>query len=73
MDEVLTPDSSRYWPAEAWRPGSSPPSFDKQIIRDYLETLDWDKTPPGPRVPAKLIEHTRARYEQVVERMEGAP
>jgi len=73
MDEVLTPDSSRYWPADAWRPGSSPPSFDKQIIRDYLETLDWDKTPPGPRVPAELIEHTRARYEEVVRLMERDP
>ena len=51
MDEVLTPDSSRFWPAESYRPGSSPPSFDKQYIRDYLETLDWDKTAPGPRVP----------------------
>lgn len=71
MDEVLTPDSSRFWPAEAYRPGTSPPSFDKQIIRDYLETLDWDKTPPGPRVPAELIEHTRRQYEAVVRLMEG--
>ncbi len=71
MDEVLTPDSSRYWPADRYRPGSSPPSFDKQIIRDYLETLDWDKTPPGPTVPADLIEHTRRQYEEVVRLMEG--
>lgn len=73
MDEVLTPDSSRYWPADQYRPGTSPPSFDKQIIRDYLETLDWDKTPPGPRVPAELIEHTRRQYEEVVRRMENEP
>ena len=70
MDEVLTPDSSRYWPASQYAPGTSPPSFDKQIIRDYLETLDWDKTPPGPRVPADLIEHTRQQYETVVHLME---
>lgn len=79
MDEVLTPDSSRYWPASKYAPGTSPPSFDKQIIRDYLETLDWDKTPPGPHVPAALIEHTRQQYEEVVYLMEqddrsaGAP
>jgi phosphoribosylaminoimidazole-succinocarboxamide synthase len=71
MDEVLTPDSSRFWPADRYAPGTSPPSFDKQIIRDYLETLDWDKTPPGPHVPAELIEHTRRQYETVVELMEG--
>jgi phosphoribosylaminoimidazole-succinocarboxamide synthase len=70
MDEVLTPDSSRYWPASEYAPGTSPPSFDKQIIRDYLETLDWDKTPPGPHVPADLIEHTRRQYEEVVHLME---
>jgi phosphoribosylaminoimidazole-succinocarboxamide synthase len=70
MDEVLTPDSSRYWPASQYAPGTSPPSFDKQIIRDYLETLDWDKTPPGPHVPADLIEHTRRQYEEVVHLME---
>lgn len=70
MDEVLTPDSSRFWPAEQYRPGISPPSFDKQIIRDHLETLDWDKTPPGPHVPANLIEHTRQQYEAVVRLME---
>ncbi len=71
MDEVLTPDSSRFWPADQYRPGTSPPSYDKQIIRDYLETLDWDKTPPGPRVPAELIEHTRRKYEEVVRLMEN--
>jgi phosphoribosylaminoimidazole-succinocarboxamide synthase len=71
MDEVLTPDSSRFWPADRYAPGSSPPSYDKQIIRDYLETLDWDKTPPGPHVPADIIEDTRRQYEEVVRRMEG--
>jgi phosphoribosylaminoimidazole-succinocarboxamide synthase len=70
MDEVLTPDSSRFWPADQYRPGTSPPSFDKQIIRDYLETLDWDKAPPGPTVPPELIEHTRRKYEEVVRLME---
>ena len=50
MDEVLTPDSSRFWPADTYKPGSSPPSFDKQYIRDYLETLDWNKQPPGPKL-----------------------
>jgi len=73
MDEVLTPDSSRFWPADRYAPGSSPPSYDKQIIRDYLETLDWDKTPPGPRLPPELIEKTRRQYESVVHRMERAP
>ncbi len=71
MDEVLTPDSSRFWPADKYAPGSSPPSYDKQIIRDYLETLNWDKTPPGPHVPAAIIEDTRRQYEEVVQRMEG--
>ncbi|NRB72661.1 MAG: phosphoribosylaminoimidazolesuccinocarboxamide synthase [Xanthomonadales bacterium] len=70
MDEVLTPDSSRFWPADQYAPGSSPPSFDKQIIRDYLETLDWDKTPPGPTVPAAMIEDTRQKYADVVRRLE---
>lgn len=70
MDEVLTPDSSRYWPASEYAVGISPPSYDKQIIRDYLETLDWDKSPPGPHVPTDLIEHTRQKYEEVVHLME---
>ncbi len=70
MDEVLTPDSSRFWPADQYAPGSSPPSFDKQIIRDYLETLEWDKTPPGPHVPAAMIEDTRQKYADVVRRLE---
>lgn len=64
MDEVLTPDSSRFWPASEYRTGISPPSFDKQFVRDYLETLDWDKKPPGPRLPAEIIEATAERYRE---------
>lgn len=69
IDEVLTPDSSRFWPVDQWRLGSSPPSFDKQFVRDYLETLDWDKTAPGPRLPATIIEQTRKRYQEAVHRL----
>ncbi len=64
MDEVLTPDSSRFWPASEYRTGISPPSFDKQFVRDYLETLDWDKKPPGPRLPKEIIEATAERYHE---------
>ena len=64
MDEVLTPDSSRFWPAESWRPGSSPPSYDKQFVRDYLETLDWNKQAPGPLLPASVIDATVEKYAQ---------
>jgi phosphoribosylaminoimidazole-succinocarboxamide synthase len=71
MDEMLTPDSSRYWPADAYEVGTSPPSYDKQIVRDYLETLDWDKTAPGPRLPAEVIERTRARYAEALQRLAG--
>ncbi|MGY0505597.1 phosphoribosylaminoimidazolesuccinocarboxamide synthase [Luteimonas sp. e5] len=71
MDEMLTPDSSRWWPAEEYAVGSSPPSYDKQIVRDHLETLDWDKTPPGPRLPAEVIERTRARYAEALHRLAG--
>lgn len=69
IDEVLTPDSSRFWPADQVKPGSSPPSFDKQFVRDYLETLDWDKTAPGPELPAKIIEKTAAKYREAYERL----
>ena len=69
IDEVLTPDSSRFWPAEQYRPGISPPSFDKQYVRDYLETLGWDKRPPAPRLPAKVIEHTARKYREALERL----
>lgn len=71
MDEMLTPDSSRYWPADAYALGTSPPSYDKQFVRDYLETLDWDKTAPGPRLPAEVIERTRAKYAEALERLAG--
>ena len=64
IDEVLTPDSSRFWPADKYSPGTSQPSFDKQFIRDYLETLDWDKKAPGPDLPAKIIEASSERYQQ---------
>jgi len=71
MDEMLTPDSSRFWPADQYRVGMSPPSFDKQYVRDYLETLDWDKTAPGPSLPAEIIEGTRQRYAEAVKRLTG--
>src|SRR5690606_5355868 len=70
MDEMLTPDSSRYWPADEYEVGTSPPSYDKQIVRDYLETLDWDKTPPGRRLPPEVIERTRPRTTEVVQALE---
>lgn len=69
MDEILTPDSSRYWQAESWQPGSSPQSFDKQFVRDWLETLDWNKEPPGPELPQEIIEKTLSRYQEAVERL----
>jgi len=71
MDEMLTPDSSRYWPADEYEVGTSPPSYDKQFVRDYLETLDWDKTAPGPRLPAEVIERTRAKYAEALQRLAG--
>ena len=69
IDEVLTPDSSRFWPADQYRPGISPPSFDKQFVRDYLETLDWDKTPPGPALPQEIIDKTAAKYAEAEARL----
>ena len=71
IDEVLTPDSSRFWPADRYQPGLSPPSFDKQFVRDYLETLDWDKTAPGPDLPQSIIERTAAKYREAEERLTG--
>ncbi|WP_344760534.1 phosphoribosylaminoimidazolesuccinocarboxamide synthase [Luteimonas lutimaris] len=71
MDEMLTPDSSRYWPADEYEVGTSPPSYDKQFVRDYLETLDWDKTAPGPRLPAEVIERTRAKYAEALHKLAG--
>jgi phosphoribosylaminoimidazole-succinocarboxamide synthase len=67
IDEVLTPDSSRFWPASEYRTGISPPSFDKQFVRDYLETLDWDKKAPGPKLPPDVIRHTTEKYRQALE------
>ncbi|MFC1588747.1 phosphoribosylaminoimidazolesuccinocarboxamide synthase [Pseudomonadota bacterium] len=64
IDEVLTPDSSRFWPADQYQPGISPPSFDKQFVRDYLETLDWNKTAPGPTLPDDVVQKTAEKYEQ---------
>ncbi len=72
IDEVLTPDSSRFWPASEYRPGISPPSFDKQFVRDYLETLDWDKTPPGPELPEEIIRKTAEKYREAEKRLTGA-
>jgi phosphoribosylaminoimidazole-succinocarboxamide synthase len=71
IDEVLTPDSSRFWPASEYRPGISPPSFDKQFVRDYLETLDWDKTPPGPELPPEIIAKTAEKYREAEQRLTG--
>lgn len=69
IDEILTPDSSRFWPADEYRTGISPPSFDKQFVRDYLETLDWDKRPPGPRLPAEVLERSAAKYREALTRL----
>ena len=71
IDECLTPDSSRFWPQDRYVVGQSPPSFDKQFVRDYLETLDWDKTPPGPKLPKSVIEKTAAKYVEAFERLTG--
>ncbi len=73
IDECLTPDSSRFWPKDQYVVGQSPPSFDKQFVRDYLETLTWDKTPPGPRLPSDVIEKTSAKYLEAFERLTGKP
>ncbi len=70
IDEVLTPDSSRFWPADQYRTGISPPSFDKQFVRDYLETLDWDKTPPAPALPEQIVARTAAKYREAQTRLE---
>jgi phosphoribosylaminoimidazole-succinocarboxamide synthase len=72
IDECLTPDSSRFWPADSYVTGQSPPSFDKQFVRDYLETLDWDKTPPAPSLPQEVIERTSAKYRDAFLRLTGA-
>jgi phosphoribosylaminoimidazole-succinocarboxamide synthase len=71
IDEVLTPDSSRFWPADRYKVGISPPSFDKQFVRDYLETLDWNKQAPGPRLPRDIIDKTAANYREALTRLAG--
>ena len=71
IDEALTPDSSRFWPADSYRDGISPPSYDKQYVRDYLETLDWNKQAPGPKLPAEVAERTGAKYVEAYERLTG--
>jgi phosphoribosylaminoimidazole-succinocarboxamide synthase len=71
IDEALTPDSSRFWPADSYRVGISPPSFDKQFVRDYLETLDWNKQAPGPHLPPQVIHQTTANYEEALRRITG--
>jgi phosphoribosylaminoimidazole-succinocarboxamide synthase len=71
IDEVVTPDSSRFWPADTYRTGISPPSFDKQFVRDYLETLDWDKKAPGPPLPPEIIARTSAKYREALARITG--
>jgi phosphoribosylaminoimidazole-succinocarboxamide synthase len=70
-DEVLTPDSSRFWPADDWQPGRAQFSFDKQYVRDWSATVDWDRTPPGPELPAEVVEVTRGRYREVYQRLTG--
>jgi phosphoribosylaminoimidazole-succinocarboxamide synthase len=76
VDEIFTPDSSRFWPADQWRPGAEQPSFDKQIVRDYLETLvaagRWNKSPPGPRLPDEIVERSLGRYREAYERLTGS-
>jgi len=71
IDEVLTPDSSRFWPADTYRVGTSPPSFDKQFVRDYLETLDWNKKAPGPHLPPNIIARTSEKYREALQRLTG--
>jgi len=71
IDEVMTPDSSRFWPADQYQPGRGQPSFDKQFVRDYLETLDWNKTPPGPKLPPDVVAKTSAKYLEAYERLTG--
>ena len=71
IDEVLTPDSSRFWPADQYQPGKAQPSFDKQFVRDYLETLDWNKTPPAPALPPEVVARTQAKYLEAYERLTG--
>ena len=73
IDEVLTPDSSRYWPRDQWEPGSAVPSYDKQFVRDWLDSVGWDHTPPAPALPAEVINGTRDKYTEAFERISGRP
>ena len=73
IDEALTPDSSRFWPADQYRPGISPPSFDKQFVRDYLETLDWDKRAPAPKLPQDILDKTAEKYREAQTRLTQPP
>ncbi len=72
IDECLTPDSSRFWPADRYRVGVSPPSFDKQFVRDYLETLDWEKRPPAPELPKDVVQKTAEKYREALTRLTGS-
>jgi len=72
IDEVLTPDSSRFWPMEQYKTGINPPSFDKQFVRDYLETLTWDKSPPAPTLPTDIVEKTAQKYEEAHKKLLGS-
>lgn len=73
IDEILTPDSSRFWPGDTYRPGESPPSFDKQFVRDYLESIRWDKKPPVPELPEEVVTRTAEKYEEALRRLTGNP
>ena len=73
IDEALTPDSSRFWPADSYQVGVSPPSFDKQYVRDYLETLDWDKKAPGPALPPDVVARTSEKYYEAYKRLTATP
>ena len=73
IDEALTPDSSRFWPKDTWKRGSSPPSYDKQFVRDFLEATGWNKTPPAPVLPTDVVAGTRARYVEAFEKLTGGP
>ena len=71
VDEVLTPDSSRFWPVEGYKPGGAPPSFDRQFVRDYLESIRWDKNPPAPALPEPIVQGTRNRYLEIFRLLTG--
>jgi phosphoribosylaminoimidazole-succinocarboxamide synthase len=71
IDEVLTPDSSRFWPADSYKPGANPPSYDKQYVRDYLESIGWNKKPPAPKLPAEVTARTAEKYREALTRLTG--